>query len=195
MTKRTIEILTRGELDLLLASCKPHCASGLRDRALLALLYGCGLRISEALALRPVDVDLVAGTVRVHNGKGGKARTSGIETRMGTLVGEWVAYRASALRRKPTEALFCTTSRHGSGEAVQAACVRQMLARRTSRAGVNKRVHAHGFRHSHAANMAAAGIPLNVIQKQLGHSNISTTSLYLDHIQPTQVIAAIRGMG
>ena len=55
--------------------------------------------------------------------------------------------------------------------------------RRSARAGIEKRVHAHGFRHSHAANMATHGIALNVIQKQLGHANVATTSRYIDHVQ------------
>ncbi len=70
-----------------------------------------------------------------------------------------------------------------------------MLARRTKHAGLDKRVHAHGFRHSLAANMAASGAPLNVIQKQLGHSNVATTSRYIDHVAPEDVIAWVRGMG
>ena len=56
-------------------------------------------------------------------------------------------------------------------------------------------MHAHGLRHSHAANMAAAGLPLNVIQRQLGHANVATTSRYIDHVRPEDVVAAVRGDG
>ena len=70
-----------------------------------------------------------------------------------------------------------------------------MLRRRGARAGIEKRVHAQGFRHSHAANMAAAGIPLNVIQRQLGHRNVATTSRYIDNVRPEDVVAAVREMG
>ena len=69
-----------------------------------------------------------------------------------------------------------------------------MLRRRTLKAGIEQRVHAHGLRRSHAANMAAAGVPLNVIQRQLGHANVATTSRYIDHVQPADVIAAVRAL-
>ncbi len=193
--KLPVEVLTRAELDALLRTCNRRSPSGLRDRALIALLYGSGLRIAEALALRPRDVDLDASTVRVHLGKGGKARVSGIEEGMAAIVREWMDHRRSELGLNGSGALFCQITKGKVGESVQQACVRQMLQRRAARAGIEKRTHAHGFRHSHAANMAAAGLPLNVIQKQLGHSNVATTSRYLDHVQPADVVAAVRGMG
>ena len=195
MNKLPVEILTRDELDALLRTCNRRSPSGLRDRALIALLYGSGLRIAEALALRPKDVDLDAGTVRVHNGKGSKARVSGIEQGMGAIVREWLDYRSKELGLNGSKELFCQISKGRVGEAVQQACVRQMLRRRALKSGVEKRIHAHGLRHSHAANMAAAGVALNVIQKQLGHSNVSTTSRYIDHVQPADVVAAVRAMG
>lgn len=194
-TKLPVEVLTRAELEVLLRTCNRRSPSGLRDRALIAALFGTGLRIGEALALRPRDIDLDAGTVRVHSGKGGKSRVSAIELGMAAVVREWVDYRATVLSLNSTAVLFCTISKGRVGQAMQQACVRQMLRRRVAKAGLEKRVHAHGFRHSHAANMAAAGIPLNVIQKQLGHSNVSTTSRYIDHVQPADVVSAIRAMG
>ncbi len=194
-TKLPVEVLTRTELDALLRACNRRSPSGLRDRALIALLYGSGLRVAEALALRPRDVDLDAGTVRVHRGKGSKARVSGIEEGMGAVLREWIDYRAQALALNGTKPLFCQITKGRVGEPVQQACVRQMLRRRTAKAGIEKRVHAHGLRHSHAANMAAAGIPINVIQRQLGHSNVATTSRYLDHVQPADVVEAVRRLG
>ena len=195
MTKLPVEILTRAELDALLRTCNRRSPSGLRDRALMALLYGSGLRLAEALALRARDVDLDAGTVRVHNGKGSKARTSGIEEGMAAVVREWIDHRRSELGMGPSAPLFAQITKGKVGEPVQQACVRQMLRRRATKAGIEKRVHAHGFRHSHAANMASAGIPLNVIQRQLGHSNVATTSRYIDDVQPADVVAAVRDLG
>lgn len=194
-TKLAVEVLTRLELDSLLCACNRRSPSGLRDRALIALLYGSGLRIAEALALRPRDLDLDVGTVRVHKGKGQKPRVSGIEQGMGSVVREWVEHRAQALGLNGAGPLFCQITRGRVGQPLQQACVRQMLRRRSAKAGIDKRVHPHGFRHSHAANMAAGGIPLNVIQRQLGHSNVSTTSRYLDHVQPADVVSAVRTLG
>ncbi len=195
MTKLPVEILTRDEVGALMRACNRRSPSGLRDRALIALLYGSGLRIAEALALRPRDVDLDAGTVRVHRGKGGKARTSGVEEGMAAVVREWMGLRAARLALNGSVPIFCQITRGKVGEPLQQACVRQMLRRRATKAGIEKRVHAHGLRHSHAANLASAAIPLNVIQRQLGHSNVATTSRYIDHVAPADVVAAVRGLG
>ena len=70
--------------------------------------------------------------------------------------------------------------------------VRVMLKRLAARAGIDKRVHAHGPRHTHAAQLRAEGIDIAIISRQLGHASISTTARYLDHIAPTAVIDAIR---
>ena len=67
-----------------------------------------------------------------------------------------------------------------------------MLKRLAARAGIDKRVHAHGLRHTHAAQLRAEGIDIAIISRQLGHASISTTARYLDHIAPTAVIDAIR---
>ncbi|MFG0314666.1 MAG: tyrosine-type recombinase/integrase, partial [Phycisphaerales bacterium] len=72
------------------------------------------------------------------------------------------------------------------------AYVRRMLPRMARRAAIEKRVHAHGLRHTHAAQLASEGVPINVISRQLGHSNVGTTSRYIDHISPTQVIETMR---
>jgi site-specific recombinase XerD len=193
--KLPVEILTRAELDALLRTCNRRSPSGLRDRALIALLYGSGLRIAEALALRPKDIDFDEGAVRVHKGKGSKARVSGIEAGMGAIVAMWMTHRRSVLGVNGTAPIFCQITKGKVGQPVDQAAVRQMLRRRAARSGVEKRVHAHGLRHSHAANLAAAGVPLNVIQKQLGHANVSTTSRYIDHVAATDVVAAVRDLG
>jgi site-specific recombinase XerD len=66
--------------------------------------------------------------------------------------------------------------------------VRNMLHRIGHKAGIDKRVHPHGLRHSHAAELAAEGVPVNVIQAQLGHSHLATTDVYLRHVAPAAVI-------
>ncbi len=72
------------------------------------------------------------------------------------------------------------------------AYVRALLPRLARKAGVEKRVHAHGLRHSHAAELAAEGLPTNLVQAQLGHSSLATTDRYLRHIAPQQLIDAVR---
>jgi site-specific recombinase XerD len=85
--------------------------------------------------------------------------------------------------------VFCTLD----GQPMQTAYVRALLPRLAARAGITKRVHAHGLRHSHAADLAREGLEMPLISAQLGHRNIATTDRYLRHIQPTALLAAVRG--
>jgi len=84
--------------------------------------------------------------------------------------------------------VFCTLK----GRRMTDAYVRVMLKRLGARAGINKRVHAHGLRHTHAAQLRAEGVDIGIISRQLGHSSIATTARYLDHLAPTAVIEAMR---
>ncbi len=72
------------------------------------------------------------------------------------------------------------------------AYVRVLLPRLGRKAGIDKRVHAHGLRHTHAAQLRVEGVDIGIISKQLGHRSIATTARYLDHIAPQQVIETIR---
>ncbi|UCC29176.1 MAG: tyrosine-type recombinase/integrase [Phycisphaerales bacterium] len=84
--------------------------------------------------------------------------------------------------------VFCTLG----GHPMAAAYVRVMLKRLAVRAGIDKRVHAHGLRHTHAAQLRAEGVDIAIISRQLGHASIATTARYLDHIAPTAVIEVTR---
>ena len=192
---RPIEILSRDEVDRLLRACSRRAPSGLRDRALIAVLFGAGLRIAEALALDTKDLDLENGRLTVLRGKGNKRerskrRVAGIDAGMGSLVQAWLDARAKCGLPRSAP-VFCVISKNGLGSPLNAANVRQMLARRRKKAAIEKRVHPHGFRHSHAVELAAAGLPINVISAQLGHAHSSTTSRYLDHLSPEAVVRAV----
>ena len=113
-----IETLSREDLGKLLKTCNRRYPSGVRDRALMALLFGSGLRIAEALALRPRDVDLDKCMVRVTKGKGNRSRTCGIEDGMCAVVAEWVRHRSQKLGLNGTKPLFCQISRGKVGEAL-----------------------------------------------------------------------------
>ncbi len=180
------EVLTDDEVRRLLAACKGPAFTVARHRALIALLYRGGLRVSEALSLCPKDIDAGAGSIRVLWGKGGKARTVGVDAGGFALVASWAATRATAgvSERAP---LFCTRE----GVAMTSGYVRRLMPSLARRAGILKRVHAHGLRHTHAAQLRAEGVDIGVIRRQLGHSSIVTTVQYLDHLAPTAVIEAI----
>ena len=180
------EILTDDEVCRLLDACGTRPA-GLRNRALIVVLYRAGLRINEALDLWPKDIDLQAGSIRVLHGKGSRARTVGIDLAAGAVVGHWLAIRAE-LGLGGRQPVFCTVS----GGRVGDAYIRVLLPRLARKAGIDKRVHAHGLRHTHAAQLRVEGVDIGIISKQLGHRSIATTAHYLDHIAPQQVIETIR---
>jgi site-specific recombinase XerD len=181
------EILSHDEANALLAACEGESSTALRNRALIALMYRAGLRISEALQVRPKDADLDHGVVRVLFGKGGRYRAVGIDPAGAEIIRAW-SQRRSELRIAPSAPLLCTLK----GTTVTDAYVRRLLPKLAARAGILKRVHAHGLRHTHAAQLRSEGVDIGLISKQLGHASITTTARYLDHIQPTAVIDAMR---
>lgn len=182
------EVLTDAEVRALMDACGRGRPTFHRNRALIAVLYRGGLRVSEALALYPKDLDAASGAVRVLNGKGGRARTIGLDPGAFAVLGVWLDARA-CLGLSGRSPVFCTAR----GEPVTSSYVRRLLASLGARAGIEKRVHAHGLRHTHAAELRAEGVDIGIISKQLGHRSIATTARYLDHIAPWAVVEAIRG--
>jgi site-specific recombinase XerD len=180
------EPLSRAEADALVAVISRRSLTGRRNRALATVLYRAGLRIGEALALKASDVDPDASTIRVLRGKGAKARTVGLDPGAMATVLRWTEARAAAGIR--TGPLFCTLA----GRPLSRQYVSAMLKRQAAKAGIDKRVHPHGLRHTHGAELAAEHVPVNVISKQLGHSSSAVTARYIDHIAPAEVIAAMQ---
>ena len=183
--KLPAELLTADDVRALLAACSTRAPTGVRNRALLAVLYRAGLRLDETLTLTPADVDVGGGVVRV--GHDLRHRLVGIDTGARALVEEWVAARA-ALGLGGDAPLFCTLS----GGPLHPAYVRQLLPRLADKAGIGKRVHAQGLRHTHAAELAAEGLPAEVIQEQLGHGSLASTDRYLRRIPPKDRIGALQ---
>jgi site-specific recombinase XerD len=181
-------VLTDAEVRGLMVACGTG-PRGDRNRALLAVMYRTGLRVSEALSLSPKDVDLDTGTVRVLNGKGGKTRVVGIDPGGAAVVAAWAAVRES-LGVTASAPLFCALP--GGTAAITAGYARNLIKAIARRAGVAKRVHAHGLRHTHASQLREEGVDIGIISRQLGHASIDTTARYLDHIAPTAVIRAMR---
>ena len=185
--KRTYppEPLDHDEIMSLLRACGDDML-GLRDRALVAVMYRAGLRVSEALALLPKDIDEKRRAVRVLRGKGGRSRTVGLDAGALSIVSAWMEARREhgIVDGAP---LICTRM----GGAMSAGYARRLLAGRGRQAGIAKRVHPHGLRHTHAAELRGEGVDIGIISKQLGHRSIATTVRYLDHIAPWAVIETI----
>jgi integrase/recombinase XerD len=180
---RPVEILTPDEVKSLLRACSGRAPTGIRNRALLVLGWRGGLRLGEALALHPKDLDPVAGTVNVLRGKGGKQRTVGLDPTAFALVERWLDKRR-ALGLNGRNPLICTLR----GEALLQSYVRALMPRLARKAGIEKRVHFHGLRHSHAHELAREHTPMNLIQAQLGHASLAVTDAYLRKIAPQEVI-------
>jgi len=181
------EVLTDAEVRALLDACGQYRTTAIRNRALIAVLYRGGLRINEALALYPKDIDLESGAIRVLHGKGDKPRTIGIDQGAIAILQSWLAVRGR-IGVNGIHPVFCTRS----GRAMTAGFVRRWFSQLARRAGILKRVHAHGLRHTHAAQLRAEGVDIGIISKQLGHASISTTAKYLDHIAPMAVVNTMR---
>lgn len=171
------EPLAADEVFRLLTGCAVTKA-GVRNRALIALLWRTGLRVSEALDLLPHHVDFDAKRVTVLHGKGDKRRTVGIDVGALMAVQSWLLERA--MLGVPVGApLFCTIQRPGVGGHLNDTYIRTFLHGLGARVGIEKRVHPHGFRHTLACDLIREGFSITDVQNQLGHSSPSTTAIYL----------------
>ncbi len=166
--------LSEAEVEALLEAPDTATPLGLRDRAMLELLYACGLRVSELVGLRPGQLRLHPGVVRV-SGKGGKERL----VPMGEAAVLWVErYLAEArpalLKGRQAQALFVTA--RGGGLTRQAFWER--IKRYGRRAGIQRPLSPHTLRHAFATHLLNHGADLRALQMLLGHSNVSTTQIY-----------------
>jgi site-specific recombinase XerD len=160
---------------------------GLRVRAVIAVLWRGGLRISEALALRETDVDPTRGSVLIRHGKGDKRREVGMDDWGFEHVDRWLEHRVHL----PVGPLFCIIERPTRGRSWPATAARDELRTLAARAGGRRRFAPHRLRHAHALELAREGVPINIIQRQLGHSDLGTTSTYLQGIDPSEIVNAV----
>lgn len=184
------EPLTSREVLALMSHCGAG-ACGKRDRAMIVLMWRAGLRVSEVLALRPKDIDLECGRVAVLHGKGDRNRTVGLDPMACSIIADWMRERR-ALGVNGTHPVFCVVSRPTTGRPMYSAYVRNKLKELGARAGIEKRVHPHGLRHTHAFELAGEGVDLRIVRRQLGHSNLAVTARYVEHLNPFEVVDAIR---
>ena len=185
--KYPAEPLTPGEVTAIIGQCSARSATGIRNRALLTLLYRSGLRISELLALRSSDVNFAAHSIRLLDTKVDEPQTRGFHPSADDALMRWIDYRRDHSIRGP---LFCTLD----GGPMSSQYVGMMLKRLAGHAGIEKRVHPHGLRHTFAVELDAAGTSLSVISKLLGHHSVPTTARYLDHLTNRQAVTALQGV-
>jgi site-specific recombinase XerD len=162
-------------------------ADGVRLRGLIVVLWRAGLRISEALALNESDLDPRRGAILIRHGKGGKRREVGMDRWAWEQLSPWLQLRATL----PVGALFCVLRGPTRGRSWAPAGVRAELHAAAAQAGVRRRFAPHQLRHAHAVEMSREGVPLLVIQRQLGHADLAITSVYLRGIDNTEIVHAV----
>jgi integrase/recombinase XerD len=148
--------------------------AGLRDRAILELLYGSGLRISELTGLDVDDLDLEEGSVRVL-GKGGKEREVPLGSFGRDAVGAYLTRGRPALASVATRGAVFLNAR--GGRLSRQSCAR-LLSRYVRLAGIERRVTLHTLRHSFATHLLEGGADVRVVQELLGHASVATTQIY-----------------
>ena len=161
--------------------------NGQRLRGLIVILWRAGLRIQEALSLGEADLDQRRGSLLVRHGKGGRRREVGMDAWGWQQLQPWLDTRVEL----PIGPLFCIITGATRGRHWANAAARAHLRRTAARAGVRRRFAPHQLRHAHAVEMAREGVPLVVIQRQLGHSNLGITSIYLQGIDNAEIIDTV----
>ena len=165
-------VLSVEEVDAIIGSVNTSTAFGLRDRAILEVLYGCGLRVSEVASLKISDVFLGEGFVRV-TGKGDKQRVVPMGESAIDAVKAWLEVRPEA-SSKAEDILFL--NKHCA--ALSRVSIFNMVKKQAILAGIHKEISPHTFRHSFATHLIENGADLRVVQEMLGHESILTTEIY-----------------
>jgi integrase/recombinase XerD len=172
--QRLPRVLTREEVGRLLASPRGTSALVLRDRALLELMYACGLRASEAVGLELADVDLEEGMLRAR-GKGSKERLVPIGRSALAAVRRYCsAGRPELVGDAVQSRLF--VSRRGTGLTRQG--LYKIVQGHARRAGLSQRMSPHTLRHTFATHLLSGGCDLRSLQEMLGHADLATTQVY-----------------
>ncbi|MBK8938273.1 MAG: site-specific tyrosine recombinase XerC [Polyangiaceae bacterium] len=173
--KRLPRALTEEEVERVLAQPALDGALGLRDRAVLEVLYSTGMRRSELVALRLSDVAATEGTVFVHQGKGKKDRVVPIGARALGWVARYLAeVRPLFLVDESEDALFLSES----GARIEAGTLTHRVGRYVEAAKLGKRGSCHLFRHTMATLMLEGGADVRLIQEILGHASLDSTEVY-----------------
>jgi integrase/recombinase XerD len=168
------ETLDPAAIKRLLESVSDAAALGLRDRAILELLYASGLRISELCTIRLENLDLEEGMIRV-TGKGNKTRLVPVGSEARQALGKYLNLERPKLvsRRSGAEIFLSVRGRKLTPQRVW-----QLIKAYAARAGLDANVYPHLFRHSFATHLLSGGADLRIIQEMLGHADISTTQIY-----------------
>ena len=174
--KHLPEVLSLAEIDAIEQAIDLSRPEGIRDKAIIEMLYSCGLRVSELCNLKISDLYLEEGYLRVH-GKGRKERLVPIGQKAIRDLRAWFVIRQD-LQVKPNEEDFVFVSSK-RGKHMSRISIFVYIKEYASRAGIQKNISPHTFRHSFATHLLEGGANLRAIQTMLGHEDISTTEIYM----------------
>ncbi len=173
-SQRLPQVLNRAEVQRLLAAPRGTDPAALRDRALLEVMYACGLRASEAVGLETGDVNLRAGVLRAR-GKGSKERLVPIGSAAARAVSAYLQRGRPRLVGERWEARLFVNQR-GSGLTRQG--LYKIVQRHAAAAGLADKMSPHTLRHTFATHLLAGGCDLRSVQEMLGHADVATTQIY-----------------
>lgn len=183
LEKRLPQVLTVGEVESLLAAPSVSTPHGVRDKAMLEVLYATGIRVSELISLNAADVNLEMGFLRCA-GSGGRERIVPLGRIAAQAVDTYVhAARPSLVKQpQPEEPLFV----NHLGRRLTRQGFWKIIKRYAREAGIAKDITPHTLRHSFAAHLLENGADLRSVQEMLGHADISTTQIYA-HVTKTRM--------
>ncbi len=173
IAKKLPKFLALSEVFSLLETPDEKRILGLRDRAILELLYATGMRVSELVGLNVNDVDLLGGVTKVW-GKGGKERLAPFGTEATRALHNYLRRRETLHPGEGERGLFLNKS----GARISARSIRRLLDKYIKKASLSQKISPHTLRHSFATHLLDAGADLRSIQELLGHASLSTTQVY-----------------
>lgn len=188
-------ILNESEIQALTAHANPRYVTGHRNKVMMQLMLSLGLRLAEVVGLRWEDIDFLAEILMIREGKGMKDRTlfikdnnwRGVDDKSALL--EWKQRQTRELGALP-EHVFTTMSAHSSGTQLSDRYVQAMIRRYSRRASLSKKISPHTLRHTFATHLYKHTRDIVVVQKALGHADISTTMVYV-HLVSSDVEQAL----
>ena len=168
-TKKLPIILEPEEAQNLLKQPNKRYPTGLRNKAIISLMLHCGLRVSEVADLRPGNINITKGKLRVESGKGSKDRDLAIPEYLIDLLNSW-------RKKRPEGSFFFSTL---NGKKLSIRYLQQMVKRYGQKAGINKNISPHTLRHTYATQYYRQTKDIETLRRILGHSDISTTTIYI----------------
>lgn len=185
--KRPADLITKNDV-LAMIKHSGKGATGLRNRAVIVMMWRTGLRRAEISSLLPKDIDGERLKIRVRHGKGDEDRTVAMDNQTLFVIENWLSVRNTSCAWTHQSPLFCSLR----GKQVHPTYWAKMCARIARQAGLEKRVHPHALRHAFAVELLEEGVALEHIRRLLGHKSLATTAIYLSRLGMPATLDVVR---